>query len=107
MDKENSKGVEIISRLMSLLETYLIENIAQRVALDTLREFWPGEEELDWNVLVDGNKIRLAGVVHEKIELLRDILLEELLQGHLQHFEDWEKIAQHLVDSVEGIDPPE
>ena len=106
-DDENPKGVEIISRLMSLVEVYLIETVAQRAALNTLSEFWPGEEEIDWQLLVDVNKARIGEGVHEKIQLLRDILLEELVQGHLQHFEDWEKIAQGLVESVEDIDRPE
>ena len=95
MDTEGSRGTEIITRLMALLERYLIETLAQRVALNTLAEYWPGEEELDWHLLVDGNKTRIALGAHEKIELLRDILLEELSQGHLQHFEDWEKTAEH------------
>jgi flagellar basal body-associated protein FliL len=107
MDQENSKGAEIITRLMALVERYLIEMVAQRVTLNTLSEFWPGEEELDWRILFDGNKTRIAQAVHEKIELIRDMLLEELSRGHLQHFEDWEKIAQRLVESVEGIDRPE
>jgi len=102
-----SRSAEIITRLMALLETYLIETVAQRVALNTLSEFWPGEEELDWRFLVDGNKARIAEVAHEKTELLRDILLEELSQGHLRHFEEWESIARRLVESIESIDRPE
>jgi hypothetical protein len=107
MGQENAKAVEIITRLMALVERYLIETVAQRAALNMLSEFWPSEEELDWHILVDGNKTRLSEGVHEKIELLRHILLEELSRGHLQHFEDWEKTAQRLVESVENVDRSE
>jgi hypothetical protein len=104
MDQESSRGAEIITRLMTLVERYMTETVAQQAALEMLSEFWPGDEELDWHVLVDQNKTRIAQGIHEKTELLQNMLLEELSQGHLQHFEEGEKIAQRLVDSVENID---
>ena len=107
MGQEGSKGAEIILRLLALLERYLVETVAQRTALDMLCEFWPGEEEIDWHLLVDASKNRIARGAAEQIELIRGILLEELSQGHPQPLAEWEKIVQRLIESVEDIDRPE
>jgi hypothetical protein len=107
MDETASRSAEIIVRLMEVLQHYLVEVAAQRTALDTLREFWPEEDDLNWHLLVDGNKARIAPDVAVYIALIRDNLLEELSQGPSAPPLDLEAVVRRLIESVQDIDRPE
>jgi hypothetical protein len=108
MGQEDSKAADIIGHLLDLIESQVIENLAQRLALDLLWEYFPkgahGGENLGLEPLIDQKKKELAPRVSEKFQAVRAAWLEELSQSRSRPLAEWEKIVRRLIESVRNID---
>jgi hypothetical protein len=107
VEEQDPKSEEIILRLLALIESQVVENVAQRLALDLLWEYFPKGREgesLSLEPLIDANKKDVALRVADKFEAVRAAWLEELSQGRSRPLAEWEKIVRRLIESVRDID---
>lgn len=111
MGEQDSKGEEIILPLLALIEEQLVENLAQRLTLDLLWEWFPkGKHEgenLSWEPLIGQHKRELAPRVAEKFRGIRDRLFVELGHNPQRLDPNWLQKVERLIESVRDIDLPE
>ncbi len=99
MDSDQAK--EAIRILFEAMEKLLVELVAHQGTLDLICEHWPGDEPLDWHLLLDADmKDKISQKVSDRFRGIRTGLLGELEGNHPPLPEGWQDEVRRLIESA-------
>lgn len=103
MDDDQAK--EAIRILFEAVEKLLVELVAHQGALDLICDHWPGDEPLDWHLLLDADrKDKIAQKVSARFREIRTGLLEGPEGNRPLLSEGWQEEVRRLIESAGDAD---